>query len=69
MGLFQDRDEQMRKFDMDDCHDTTWRESGAGPLTKTVPGIRIAAARWVNDTVEMAALEAYAFSEPALLPR
>ena len=35
---------------MDDCHDTTWRESGAGPFSKTIPGLRIAAARWVNDT-------------------
>ena len=50
---FQDPNEQVREFGMDDYRDTTWREGSAGPLGKAIPGTGIGTVRWVNGTDEV----------------
>ena len=47
---YQDPNEQIREFGIDDYRDSTWRDGSWGPLGRAQIGSGIGVARWLNGT-------------------
>jgi hypothetical protein len=50
---YQDLNEQICEFGLDDYRDSTWRNGSAGPLGQAQVGSGIGVSRWVNGTDEV----------------